>query len=196
MRAGSQQPAVSRARSRGDAPHIILFPEVAFNKRAFLKKVRECVKQHTSTASWSSAKAPAMPTASSWPKPVRVMRLATLSSVASHRWLPVWCAISLGYKYHYAVADYLQRSARHIASAVDVQQAYAVGKAAVDFALAGQRPRSCRSSSGSRTNPTAGESNRPRFGSHRQQRENAAGALYQQATALASRRPPDAIWRH
>ena len=43
----------------------------------------------------------------------------------------------LGYKYHYAVADYLQRSARHIASAVDVQQAYAVGKAAVEMALAG-----------------------------------------------------------
>jgi 6-phosphofructokinase 1 len=45
---------------------------------------------------------------------------------------------NLGYKYHYAVADYLQRSARHIASAVDVQQAYAVGKAAVLYALQGK----------------------------------------------------------
>jgi 6-phosphofructokinase 1 len=45
---------------------------------------------------------------------------------------------NLGFKYHYAVADYLQRSARHIASAVDVAQAYAVGKAAVQFALAGK----------------------------------------------------------
>ena len=44
----------------------------------------------------------------------------------------------LGFKYHYAVADYLQRSARHIASAVDVRQAYAVGEAAVKFALAGK----------------------------------------------------------
>jgi 6-phosphofructokinase len=44
----------------------------------------------------------------------------------------------LGYKYHYAVADYLQRSARHIASAVDVEQAYAVGKAAVKYALQGK----------------------------------------------------------
>ena len=44
----------------------------------------------------------------------------------------------LGYKYHWAVADYLQRAARHIASKVDVAQAYAVGKAAVEFALAGQ----------------------------------------------------------
>jgi 6-phosphofructokinase 1 len=43
----------------------------------------------------------------------------------------------LGYKYHWAVADYLQRAARHIASKVDVEQAYAVGKAAVEFALQG-----------------------------------------------------------
>jgi 6-phosphofructokinase 1 len=44
----------------------------------------------------------------------------------------------LGLKCHYAIADYLQRSARHIASKIDVQQAYAVGKAAVEFALAGE----------------------------------------------------------
>jgi 6-phosphofructokinase 1 len=44
----------------------------------------------------------------------------------------------LGYKYHYAIADYLQRSARHIASAVDVKQAYAVGAAAVKFAIEGK----------------------------------------------------------
>jgi 6-phosphofructokinase 1 len=43
----------------------------------------------------------------------------------------------LGYKYHWAVADYLQRAARHIASKVDVEQAYAVGKAAVELALKG-----------------------------------------------------------
>ena len=45
---------------------------------------------------------------------------------------------NLGYKYHYAVADYLQRSARHIASKTDVEQAYAVGKAAVTMAVAGK----------------------------------------------------------
>jgi len=45
---------------------------------------------------------------------------------------------NLGFKYHYAVADYLQRSARHIASAVDVKQAYAVGKSAVRSALQGK----------------------------------------------------------
>jgi len=45
---------------------------------------------------------------------------------------------SHGYKFHWAVADYLQRSARHIASKTDVDQAYALGKAAVEMALAGE----------------------------------------------------------
>jgi 6-phosphofructokinase len=45
---------------------------------------------------------------------------------------------ALGYKFHWAVADYLQRSARHIASKVDVEQAYAVGKAAVQLAVKGR----------------------------------------------------------
>ncbi|MCH8104840.1 MAG: 6-phosphofructokinase [Proteobacteria bacterium] len=45
---------------------------------------------------------------------------------------------SLGYKYHWAVADYLQRSARHLASATDLEQAYALGKAGVEMALAGK----------------------------------------------------------
>jgi 6-phosphofructokinase 1 len=43
----------------------------------------------------------------------------------------------LGYKYHWAVADYLQRAARHIASKSDVDQAYATGKAAVEYAIKG-----------------------------------------------------------
>jgi len=47
---------------------------------------------------------------------------------------------AFGYKFHWAVADYLQRSARHIASKVDVEQAYAVGKAAVELALQGKTP--------------------------------------------------------
>ena len=44
----------------------------------------------------------------------------------------------LKYKYHWAVSDYLQRAARHIASSTDVEQAYAVGKAAVELAIAGK----------------------------------------------------------
>lgn len=46
----------------------------------------------------------------------------------------------LGLKYHWGVADYLQRAARHIASKADVEQAYAMGKAAVEYALAGHAP--------------------------------------------------------
>jgi len=53
----------------------------------------------------------------------------TLASMVKH---------SLGYKYHYALADYLQRSARHVASKTDVEQAYAVGRAAVEKALEGK----------------------------------------------------------
>jgi ATP-dependent phosphofructokinase / diphosphate-dependent phosphofructokinase len=45
---------------------------------------------------------------------------------------------NLGYKYHWALCDYLQRAARHIASKVDVEQAYAMGKVAVEMALAGK----------------------------------------------------------
>jgi ATP-dependent phosphofructokinase / diphosphate-dependent phosphofructokinase len=45
---------------------------------------------------------------------------------------------ALGYKFHWAVADYLQRSARHIASATDLEQAYALGQASVEMALAGK----------------------------------------------------------
>ena len=44
---------------------------------------------------------------------------------------------ALGHKFHWAVADYLQRSARHIASKADLEQSYAVGKAAVEYAVKG-----------------------------------------------------------
>lgn len=121
----------------GDAPHIILFPEVPFNKRAFLKKVRDCVKQHeycvivvSEGARYANGKFLAEAGTRD------AFGHAQLGGVA-----PVVAGMvrdNLGFKYHYAVADYLQRSARHIASAVDVQQAYAVGKAAVDFALQGK----------------------------------------------------------
>ena len=63
--------------------------------------------------------------------------------VKSLRWVIVGIVTNLigeklGYKCHWAVADYLQRSARHIASETDLQQAYAVGRAAVEFAIAGK----------------------------------------------------------
>ena len=121
----------------GDAPHIILFPEIPFNKRAFLKRVRECVTQYdycvivvSEGASYANGKFLAEAGTRD------AFGHAQLGGVA-----PVVAQMvrdNLGYKYHYAVADYLQRSARHIASATDVRQAYAVGKAAVKMALAGE----------------------------------------------------------
>jgi 6-phosphofructokinase 1 len=120
-----------------DAPHIILFPEIPFNKRAFLKRVRDCVRQYdycvivvSEGARYANGK---------------FLAEAGTRDAFGHSQLggvaPVLAAMvrdNLGFKYHYAVADYLQRSARHIASAVDVTQAYAVGKAAVKFALEGK----------------------------------------------------------
>jgi len=120
-----------------DAPHIILFPEVPFNKRAFLKRVRECVQKYeycVIVVSEGAAYANGKFLAEAGTRDA--FGHAQLGGVA-----PVVANMvrdALGYKYHYAVADYLQRSARHIASKTDVRQAYAVGKAAVRFALQGK----------------------------------------------------------
>ena len=120
-----------------EAPHIILFPEVPFAREAFLKRVKECVERHeycviavSEGAQYADGKFLAEAGTRD------AFGHAQLGGVA-----PVIAGMvrdELGYKYHYAVADYLQRSARHIASATDVRQAYAVGKAAVKMALAGE----------------------------------------------------------
>ena len=120
-----------------EPPHIILFPEIPFNKRAFLERVRECVKKYdycvivvSEGASYANGKFLAEAGTRD------AFGHAQLGGVA-----PVVAQMvrdNLGFKYHYAVADYLQRSARHIASKTDVEQAYAVGKAAVQFALQGK----------------------------------------------------------
>jgi len=120
-----------------DAPHIILFPEIPFKKRAFLKRVRECVNQYdycvivvSEGAQYANGKFLAEAGTRD------AFGHAQLGGVA-----PVLANMvreNLGYKFHYAIADYLQRSARHIASDVDVKQAYAVGKAAVQYALQGK----------------------------------------------------------
>lgn len=121
----------------GDAPHIILFPEIAFNPEKFLNRVERCVKKHgycaivVSEGVKNSAG--------------KFLSDAGLKDAFGHTQLggvaPEIAQLiksRLGYKYHWAVADYLQRSARHIASKTDVEQAYAVGKAAVEFAVAGK----------------------------------------------------------
>jgi 6-phosphofructokinase 1 len=123
--------------SSAEAPHIILFPEIAFNKTAFLRRVKECVEKHEYCVIVVSEGAAY--------KNGQFLAEAGTRDAFGHTQLggvaPVVAQIvrdNLGYKYHYAIADYLQRSARHIASAVDVQQAYAVGREAVKYALQGK----------------------------------------------------------
>lgn len=121
--------------SREDPPHIILFPEVPFEKDRFLERVKECVERYDYCVVVVSegaqyADGSFISDAGRRDSFGHVQLGGAASEVAA------MIDEALGYKYHYAIADYLQRSARHIASATDVEQAYAVGKAAVDLALA------------------------------------------------------------
>jgi 6-phosphofructokinase 1 len=121
----------------GDAPHIILFPEIPFRERAFLKRVRESVQKYdycvivvSEGARYANGKFLAEAGTTD------AFGHSQLGGVAP--FVANMVRDNLGYKYHYAIADYLQRSARHIASATDVKQAYAVGEAAVKMAIAGE----------------------------------------------------------
>jgi ATP-dependent phosphofructokinase / diphosphate-dependent phosphofructokinase len=121
----------------GDPPHIILFPEIPFEEERFLRKVDETVKSRgycTVVVSEGVRNADG-----------RFLAEAGTRDAFGHTQLggvgPVVAQLvkdKLGHKYHWAVADYLQRSARHIASKVDVEQAYAVGRAAVELAVKGK----------------------------------------------------------
>jgi 6-phosphofructokinase 1 len=120
-----------------DAPHIILFPEVPFNKRTFLKRVKDCVRENEYCVVVVSEGAAY--------KDGTFLADAGTTDAFGHKQLGGVAQVvaqmvkdELGFKYHYAIADYLQRSARHIASKTDADQAYAVGKAAVEMALAGE----------------------------------------------------------
>ena len=118
------------------APHIILFPENVFDEAAFLARVKATVERVgwcTVVASEGVRNAAGQFLAEAGGRDA--FGHAQLGGVA-----PVLAALvkeKLGYKYHWALPDYLQRSARHAASKVDAEQAYAVGKAAVDYALKG-----------------------------------------------------------
>ena len=124
------------AQHDGDAPHIILFPEIAFNREKFLRRVNSCVKKHgycVIVASEGTQTADGKFLSDGGSKDAfGHIQLGGVAPVIANM-----VKDALGYKYHWAVADYLQRSARHIASKTDVDQAYALGKAAVDFAVAG-----------------------------------------------------------
>jgi ATP-dependent phosphofructokinase / diphosphate-dependent phosphofructokinase len=123
-------------RDRSEPPHLILFPEVPFDEDAFVARVRDCVERYDTCVIVTSEgirRPDGRFVAESGTKDA--FGHAQLGGVAPH--LAEIVRGRLGYKFHWAVADYLQRSARHIASKVDVEQAYAMGKAAVEMALAG-----------------------------------------------------------
>lgn len=125
------------AEQEGDAPHIIVFPEVAFDKTAFMQKVKHSVDTFGYCAIVVSEGAhyeDGTFLADAGNKDA--FGHVQLGGVAPT--LANMIKDELGYKYHWAVSDYLQRAARHIASATDVEQAYAMGKVALDYALAGK----------------------------------------------------------
>ena len=121
----------------GDLPIMILFPEVRFDQARFLARVEALVRQYgycSVVVSEGVRDAAGNFLADQGLRDA--FGHAQLGGVA-----PVVAAVvrdGLKLKYHWAVADYLQRSARHIASKTDVAQAYAVGKAAVELALKGR----------------------------------------------------------
>ncbi|KEQ19311.1 6-phosphofructokinase [Endozoicomonas numazuensis] len=126
------------ARQNGDPPHIIVFPETPLNKEKFLAKVKKTVDEEGYCVIVASEGA-------KYADGSFVSASTTVIDSFGHHQLggvaPALCTMikrEHGFKYHYAVADYLQRSARHIASRVDVEQAYAVGKAAVELAVTGK----------------------------------------------------------
>ncbi|MES1926068.1 6-phosphofructokinase [Salinisphaera sp. T31B1] len=123
--------------AEGQDPHVLLFPEITFDEEKFLARVDETVKRHgycTIVASEGVRNADG-----------EFLSDAGNTDAFGHKQLggmaPTLAELiqsKLGYKYHYAIADYLMRAARHIASQTDVDQAYAVGRAAVEYAVAGK----------------------------------------------------------
>ncbi len=125
------------ADENNDIPILILFPEVEFNQEEFLSRCKQKVEQYGYVIVVVSEGA-------HWPDGRFLAEQGTRDAFG-HAQLggaaPVVANMikdNLGYKYHWGVADYLQRAARHLASKTDVEQAYAVGKAAVEMALAGK----------------------------------------------------------
>ncbi len=123
-------------RKPGQGPHILLFPEIAWNEEAFLARVDETVKRYGYCAVGASE--------GLQDKDGKFLSESGLKDAFGHAQLggvaPMLANLvqsRLKLKQHWAVADYLQRAARHIASKTDLDQSYAVGKAAVEFAVKG-----------------------------------------------------------
>ena len=125
------------ARAPGEAPHLILFPERPFDPPDFLARVRRTVERVgycvvVASEGVRDAAGRFLAEAGGTDS----FGHAQLGGVAPH--LAATVRRELGYKVHWALPDYLQRSARHVASKTDADQAVAVGKAAVAYALAGR----------------------------------------------------------
>jgi 6-phosphofructokinase 1 len=125
------------AEAEGDSPHILLFPEIPFDQDRFLAKVEDSIRRHGYCTVGVSE-------GLRWPDG-KFLSETGLRDAFGHAQLggvaPLIAQLvqdKLKQKYHWAVADYLQRSARHIASKTDVLQSYAVGKAAVELAVKGR----------------------------------------------------------
>lgn len=125
------------AEREGDGPHVLLFPEIPFDQERFLAKVEDSIRRHGYCTIGVSE-------GLRWPDG-KFLSESGLRDAFGHAQLggvaPLIAQLvrdKLKQKYHWAVADYLQRSARHIASKTDVLQSYAVGKAAVELAVRGR----------------------------------------------------------
>ena len=125
------------AEREGEAPHVLLLPEIAFDERKFIARVDATVKKHGYCAIAVSE--------GLHNQDGQFLSETGLKDAFGHAQLggvaPMIAQLvkdKLGYKFHWAVADYLQRSARHVASKTDVEQAYAVGREAVRYAVAGK----------------------------------------------------------
>ncbi len=123
--------------ARTPIPIVLLFPEIPFDEAAVMKAVDARVKAHGYCCIGVSEGLKNAQGA--------LMAEAGTRDAFGHAQLggvgPLIAQIvrdRLGYKYHWAVADYLQRAARHLASKTDILQSYAVGKAAVEMALKGR----------------------------------------------------------
>ena len=125
------------ASRKGEAPHIILFPEIPFYREAFIERIETTVRQKGYCVIVAS-------------EGIRYSDGAHISGsmqrdAFGHQQLggvaPTLASMikqSTGYKYHWALSDYLQRSARHLASKIDVDHAYAAGRRAVEMAIEGK----------------------------------------------------------
>ena len=121
----------------GEAPHIILFPEIPFYRESFIDRIDTIVREKGYCVIVAS-------------EGIRYSDGAHISGsmqrdAFGHQQLggiaPTLASMikqSTGYKYHWALSDYLQRSARHLASKIDVDHAYAAGRRAVEMALEGK----------------------------------------------------------